>query len=204
MLYHWNDGHVKGNNNHILKILKYCLLLTGMISPSLAFIQFHQPAGNIHRTFSNTFANNVLNDKLNNPESKRLPFLVNSEIVADQVRVTGVDLRGVVMPLEEALSRAEQAGLDLVMINEKEVPPVVKITDAKKLFYDIQLKKKHAIKKSNNKDMKELKLSHKMGVHDYQVTSIIHCSLFVVVLKMHNAIGEDSIGDQIYSSWSLG
>lgn len=63
--------------------------------------------------------------------------------------------------------------LDLVLINDKGDPPVVKLTDAKKMYFDMKVKRKANIKKSSSKDMKELKISYKMGLHDYQVLIVV-------------------------------
>lgn len=66
--------------------------------------------------------------------------------------------------------RANELQMDLVLMNNgKGHPPVVKMTNARKMWFDMQLKQKENIKKSNSKEMKELKISQKMGSHDYQV-----------------------------------
>ena len=45
-----------------------------------------------------------------------------------------------IMKLEEALEKAREAHLDLVLVSAKAVPPVAKITEAGKYFYQQQKK----------------------------------------------------------------
>lgn len=74
-----------------------------------------------------------------------------------------------VMSKEDALAKADELELDLVLISENSVPPVAKIVDAGKLAYQMERKKKENIKKTNTKDLKEVKLSYNIGEHDYSV-----------------------------------
>ena len=55
------------------------------------------------------------------------------------------------------------------MINEKSNPPVCKIVDAGKMRYQAELKKKENAKKTNTKDVKEVKLTFNIASHDYDV-----------------------------------
>jgi translation initiation factor IF-3 len=73
------------------------------------------------------------------------------------------------MTVEEALARAEEAGLDLVEVSPTANPPVCKIMDYGKYRYK-QSKKLHDAKKSQTViDVKEIKLKPKTEEHDIQV-----------------------------------
>jgi len=71
--------------------------------------------------------------------------------------------------LEEALARAEEAGLDLVEVSSSAEMPVCKIMDYGKYRYK-QSKKLHDAKKSQTViQVKEIKLKPKTEEHDVQV-----------------------------------
>lgn len=70
--------------------------------------------------------------------------------------------RGVV-PIQEALAEAEEAGLNLVEVAATAVPPVCKIMDYGKMAYQAKKKKVH-VKSSN--EMKEISFSMKISEHD--------------------------------------
>lgn len=73
------------------------------------------------------------------------------------------------MALEEALARAEDAGLDLVEVSPSANPPVCKIMDYGKYRYK-QNKKMHDAKKSQTIiQIKEIKLKPRTEEHDVQV-----------------------------------
>lgn len=74
-----------------------------------------------------------------------------------------------VIPIEEALRRAAELDLDLVMINEKSDPPICKILDYGKFKYSVDKKKKENLKKQAKSDIKEVKLSYKIDQHDFDV-----------------------------------
>lgn len=74
-----------------------------------------------------------------------------------------------VITMEEALARAEEAGLDLVEVSSSTEPPVCKIMDYGKYRYK-QSKKLHDAKKSQTViQVKEIKLKPKTEEHDVQV-----------------------------------
>ena len=67
------------------------------------------------------------------------------------------------------LKRAREEGVDLVMIAEKSDPPVCKIVDYGKLRYQKDKKKKEQAKKAKTNEIKEVKMSYKIGEGDYDV-----------------------------------
>jgi len=75
------------------------------------------------------------------------------------------------MSKDEALARAEDLGMDLVLVSPDAKPPVCKIINYDKLRYELE-KKEKAKKKNqalNQQELKEVKLSYKIDVHDYEV-----------------------------------
>ena len=74
-----------------------------------------------------------------------------------------------VVPREEALERAADIGLDLVIVAVNAAPPVCKIMDYGKFKYDEQKKKNEARKKQKAIDVKEIKLRPGIDTHDYEI-----------------------------------
>ncbi len=72
--------------------------------------------------------------------------------------------------LEDALTLASYAGLDLVLMNENSTPAVAKIIDYNKYKYEKQKKIKEAQKKQRetNKELKEYRLSVTIDIHDFE------------------------------------
>lgn len=103
----------------------------------------------------------------------------NREIRAPRVRLISQEGEQVgVVPLYEALAKAEEAGLDLVEIVPGANPPVCKIIDYGKFRYD-QTKRERENKKSQHQvKVKELKLKPNIGDHDLE-TKINHARDFL-------------------------
>jgi translation initiation factor IF-3 len=74
------------------------------------------------------------------------------------------------MPLEEALSRAADSGLDLVEVAPKSNPPVCKIMDYGKYRYEQSKRAKMAKKRQKSVKVKEIRMRPKIAEHDYQFT----------------------------------
>lgn len=72
------------------------------------------------------------------------------------------------MPLEEALSRAADRGLDLVEVSPKSNPPVCKIMDYGKYRYEQSKRAKVAKKRQKSVKVKEIRMRPKIAEHDYQ------------------------------------
>lgn len=72
--------------------------------------------------------------------------------------------------LKDALTLANYAGLDLVLMNNSTTNAVGKIMDYNKFRYEKQKKQKEALKKQreNNKEIKEYQLSVKIDIHDFE------------------------------------
>ncbi len=90
--------------------------------------------------------------------------------MADEVRL--IDEEGVmvgIVSIDEALSRAEEADLDLVNISPNADPPVCKILDYGKYRYEQQKKEKNAKKNQHVTEIKEIRLSASIEDHDIEV-----------------------------------
>lgn len=74
-----------------------------------------------------------------------------------------------VVPTDQALALAEEAGLDLVEISPNNEPPVCKILDLGKLKYATQKKAAEARKKQKIIEIKEIKMRPNIDTHDYEV-----------------------------------
>jgi translation initiation factor IF-3 len=95
---------------------------------------------------------------------------INEQIRARQVRLIAEDGEQVgVVSIQDALARAEEAGLDLVEISPNAEPPVCKILDYGKYKYEQQKKAAEARKKQKVIEVKELKFRPNIDDHDYQV-----------------------------------
>lgn len=107
---------------------------------------------------------------------------MNEEIKHDQLRVSVPDLSpsssgkkqkdeqlGVLSKAEALAKAKELGGLDFILINENSDPPVVKIVDYSKFRYEKEKKAKELKKNSKASELKEVKMSYKIDVHDYGV-----------------------------------
>ncbi len=97
--------------------------------------------------------------------------LINEKIRAPQVQLITHEGENVgIVSRFDAIKRAEAAGLDLVMISEegREGVPVVKIMDFGKVLYEKKKKQTESKKHQKTIQVKEIKLSPKIGEHDYQ------------------------------------
>lgn len=95
---------------------------------------------------------------------------VNYRIEAREVRLVGPqgEMIGVV-PIREAMARAEEAGLDLVEIAPTASPPVCKILDYGKFKYEAQKKANAARKKQRVIEVKEIKMRPGIDDNDYAI-----------------------------------
>ena len=93
---------------------------------------------------------------------------INEKIRITPVRVIGADSEQLgVLPTEEALQIARQAGLDLVEVASDAKPPVCRIMDYGKFKYQ-QKKRQHRTHTHQTK-VKEIRVRPKTGVHDITV-----------------------------------
>ncbi len=99
--------------------------------------------------------------------SKKQEAVLNDEIRAREVRCLGDDgTQYGIISRDEALDKADELGLDLVLIAPDAKPPVTKIMDYGKFKYQEEKKKKEAKKKQKTIEVKEIKLSVKIADND--------------------------------------
>jgi translation initiation factor IF-3 len=100
---------------------------------------------------------------------------MNDDIAYNELRVVTPNPQGKDEPLgvmsrSEALQKAKDMGdLDLILINPNSDPPVCKIVDYSKFRYGQEKKAKELKKNSKTVEVKEIKMSYKIDVHDYDV-----------------------------------
>lgn len=83
------------------------------------------------------------------------------------MRVVQPDGEHDVVPVEEALKRAQDFQMDLVEIAPTARPPVCKIIDYGKFRYEQQKKEKEQRKKSANVQLKEVRFRPQTDTHDF-------------------------------------
>ena len=110
---------------------------------------------------------------------------INNQITATTVRLIGVDGKQIgVVPLKEALRRAEEEDLDLVEISPNIDPPVCRILDFSKYYFQKEKKAKEAKKRQHEVEIKEIKFGPNTEVHDYNFKK----NNAVKFLKQHNKV----------------
>ena len=94
---------------------------------------------------------------------------VNNQIRAEEVRIIGSDGEQIgVLPIKEALQRAEEKGMDLVEVSPNAKPPVCKIMDYGKYKYQRTKQLQEAKKKQKGYQIKEIKVRPKTEAHDLE------------------------------------
>lgn len=96
-------------------------------------------------------------------------LLINEEIREKEVRVIGDNGETLgLMSGSAALKIAYDRGLDLVLIAPQATPPVCRIMDYGKYRFDREKKEKEAKKKQQIVELKEVQLSCRIDVHDFE------------------------------------
>ena len=97
-------------------------------------------------------------------------LMINEQIRDREVRLIDADgaQLGIVQG-KDAQRLADEKKLDLVKISPTANPPVCKIMDYSKFRFEQQKKEKEARKKQKTVDIKELRLSQNIDVHDVNV-----------------------------------
>jgi translation initiation factor IF-3 len=118
-------------------------------------------------------------------QQSRRGHLINQEITFPEVRLVDVDGEMIgIVPIEEALTRADAAELDLVLISPDKNNPVVKIMDYGKFTFDQDKKKREAKKHQKTIQVKEVQIKLTTEEHDFNV-------------KVRNAIRFLENGDRV-------
>jgi translation initiation factor IF-3 len=95
---------------------------------------------------------------------------INERIRFPQIRVIDSDgaQLGIMTP-RDALQRADEKELDLVLVSDKADPPVCRIMDYGKFKFEQEKKAREARKKQHSAEVKEVKMRYKIEDHDYNV-----------------------------------
>lgn len=92
---------------------------------------------------------------------------INDQISAKEVRLVDADGNQVgVVSIEDAMSNAESAELDLVEVAPMANPPVAKIMDFGKYRFDQQKRMRENRKKQHTVSVKEVRMRPSIGDHD--------------------------------------
>ena len=94
---------------------------------------------------------------------------INEEIKEKEVRVIGADGSQLgVMSSKDALAKAVESDLDLVLIAPQATPPVCKIMDYGKYCFEQAKREKEAKKNQKVVDTKEIRLGLSIDTHDFE------------------------------------
>ncbi len=117
--------------------------------------------------------------------SRRLPqtppdrHQINRRITAPEVRLISETKENLgIIPTSEALERAREVGLDLVMVSQGARPPVCRIMDYGKYKYEVQKREAKARKNATQVATKELRLRYRTDAGDLE-TKLKHAREFL-------------------------
>jgi translation initiation factor IF-3 len=112
----------------------------------------------------------VFNILYNNAKPvKKDDILVNDEIRVREVLLIGQEgFQYGIRPTREALSIAQQEGMDLVMVAPTAKPPVCKLMDYSRFRYEQQRKAREAKKNQKVVEIKEIRLTAVIDTHDFE------------------------------------
>ena len=105
--------------------------------------------------------------------------LINEDIHEKEVRVIGTDGEQLgIMSSQEALDKAIEADLDLVMISPNANPPVCRIMDYGKYRFEQTKREKEARKNQKQAEVKEIKMSLNIDTNDFNI-KVKNCIKFL-------------------------
>jgi len=95
---------------------------------------------------------------------------INDQINVPEVRLIDEEGEQVgVVPIAEALEKAQEKGLDLVELSPDAEPPVCRLMDYGKHLFDLRQKQRESRKKQRRMQVKEIKFRPGTDEGDYQV-----------------------------------
>ncbi len=95
---------------------------------------------------------------------------INHQIRAQELRVIGLEGENLgVMPLSDALAKAQELGVDLIEIGPLAQPPIAKIMDYGKFQYEQQKKRREIKAKSHVTETKSVQVKIGTGEHDLEL-----------------------------------
>lgn len=102
-----------------------------------------------------------------NKQKTPISFRINDELRGNyDVRIVGDDIESRIVSLEEAKAIADEMDLDLIEINSKINPPIMRVGNYEKMVYEI--KKAEKKKAHVAKPLKEVQLSVNISSHDLE------------------------------------
>ncbi len=101
------------------------------------------------------------------PRRPRIRENVNEAIRAREVRAVFPDGSVEIMPTQAAIRRAQELGLDLILVAPTAEPPVAKAMDYGQWQYENKKKQQEAKKKQHVIQVKEVKFRPNTDDHDY-------------------------------------
>lgn len=110
---------------------------------------------------------------------------VNEQINALKVRVIDPDGKQIgILALREAIRKAEDVNMDLVEISPNTDPPVCRIMDFSKYYFEKEKKAKESRNKQHEIEIKEVKFGPNTEEHDYNFKK----NNAIKFLKQHNKV----------------
>jgi translation initiation factor IF-3 len=103
-------------------------------------------------------------------KTKNRKHKINGEVRFPQVRVIG-EGEPRIMTSFDAYKEAQSLELDLVLINENSIPPIVRIVEYNKFIYDQEKAEKERKKNTHKTELKEVQLSVNIAEHDMNTMS---------------------------------
>jgi len=105
--------------------------------------------------------------------------LINEDIREKEVRVIGADGEQLgIMATADALNKAIEADLDLVLIAPTATPPVCRIMDFGKYRFEQTKREKEARKNQKQAEVKEIKMSLNIDTNDFNI-KVKNCIKFL-------------------------
>ena len=105
--------------------------------------------------------------------------MINDEITDKEVRLIDADGNQMgIMDIKKAMEAAEEKNLDLVKIAPQANPPVCRIMDYGKYRFELSKKEKEQRKNQKVTEVKEIRLSLMIDVHDFN-TKVKHAQKFI-------------------------
>lgn len=96
-------------------------------------------------------------------------YKLNQYISAPQLRVIGPDEKQIgLMTRDEAIFKARQMGMDLILVADQAKPPVARIIDFNKFKYIQSQKEKEGKKKNKGGDQKEVRITPFIAQGDFK------------------------------------
>jgi len=115
--------------------------------------------------------------KPNNPRDR---IIANERIRATEVRVLQAEGESTVMSTTDAIQLANNAELDLILVNDNATPPLCKLMDMNKYLYEQKQKEKETKKKQRESivEQKEIRMGLNIDTNDLN-TKANHAKKFI-------------------------